>query len=166
MSRRMEIYVGCLAACILLLVLCGCTGQPVEAAAQGALPNVKIPVGPIPGPKVAENLPTNPYMGNPVAIAEGRQLFVWFNCYGCHGGHGGGGMGPSLRDPVWRYGGDPAHVFSSIAEGRAHGMPAWGTRIPEDQIWKLVAYIESLRTPLEPNPPKVPPQPVVKEAQK
>jgi cytochrome c oxidase cbb3-type subunit 3 len=63
-------------------------------------------------------------------------------------------MGPSLRDPVWIYGASDAHVFSSIAEGRARGMPAWGTKLPEEQIWKLVAYVKSLRTPLEPDPPK------------
>ena len=33
----------------------------------------------------------------------------------------------------WRYGNTPAQVFSSIAEGRAEGMPAWGTQLPEDQ---------------------------------
>jgi len=30
-------------------------------------------------------------------------------------------------------------------------MPAWGGRIPEDQIWQLISYIRSLRTPLEPD---------------
>ena len=25
-------------------------------------------------------------------------------------------------------------------------MPAWGTRVPEQQIWKLVAYIDSMQT--------------------
>jgi cytochrome c oxidase cbb3-type subunit III len=63
-------------------------------------------------------------------------------------------MGPSLRDVDWIYGDSDANVFSSIAEGRAHGMPAWGTKLPEEQIWKLTAYIKSLRTPLEPDPPK------------
>ena len=62
-------------------------------------------------------------------------------------------MGPSLRDSSWIYGGSNPHIFSSIAEGRAHGMPAWGTRIPDQQIWQLVAYIRSLRTPNEPEPP-------------
>jgi cytochrome c oxidase cbb3-type subunit 3 len=63
-------------------------------------------------------------------------------------------MGPILRDVDWIYGASDAQVFSSIAEGRAHGMPAWGTKLTEDQVWKLVAYIKSLRTPAEPNPPQ------------
>jgi cytochrome c oxidase cbb3-type subunit 3 len=155
-----------IAAFLLLLVLSGCNQGPVESAAAGSPPGVRIPVGPIPGPgKEDLNLPQNPYTGNGVALHEGRRLFDWYNCSGCHGGHGGGGMGPSLRDPVWRYGSSDAHIFASIAEGRGEGMPAWGTRIPEEQIWKLVAYIKSLRTAQEPDKPEVPPIPEVKEAQ-
>jgi cytochrome c oxidase cbb3-type subunit 3 len=63
-------------------------------------------------------------------------------------------MGPSLRDRTWLYGNSDAHIFDSIAEGRARGMPAWGTKLPEDQIWKLVAYIQSLHTSREPQPPQ------------
>lgn len=150
-------------ALLLALVMGGCTQQPTSAAPLGAPPAIGVPVGPIPGPgKEAAFLPTNPYAGNAVARVEGRRLFVWYNCYGCHGGHAGGGMGPSLRDPIWLYGSDDAHIFASIAQGRAHGMPAWGTKIPSEQIWKLVAYIKSLRTPEEPDPPMVPHVPEVK----
>jgi cytochrome c oxidase cbb3-type subunit 3 len=112
-------------------------------------------VGPIPGaPETGLKPRTNPYTQDPIALAEGRRLFVWYNCYGCHGGHGGGGMGPSLRDVTWIYGNSDANIFNSVAEGRANGMPAWGTKLPEDQIWKIAAYIKSLRTPLEPQPPE------------
>jgi cytochrome c oxidase cbb3-type subunit 3 len=62
-------------------------------------------------------------------------------------------MGPSLRDVDWIYGGDDARIYGSIAQGRAHGMPAWQSRMTADQIWKLVTYIKSLRTSNEPNPP-------------
>jgi cytochrome c oxidase cbb3-type subunit 3 len=111
------------------------------------------PVGPVPGPQTNPPRRTNPYSSDRAALAEGRQLFVRFNCSGCHGGRAGGGMGPSLRDVVWRYGNSDAQIFSTINEGRDQGMPAWGTKLTEDQIWKLVAYIQSLRTPNEPNPP-------------
>ena len=84
---------------------------------------------------------------------KGRQLFVRFNCSGCHGGRAGGGMGPSLRDVDWLYGNRDAQLFSSIAEGRAHGMPSWQTALTPDQIWKLVTYIKSLRTRNEPQAP-------------
>lgn len=65
-------------------------------------------------------------------------------------------MGPSLRDPVWIYGSRDDQVFDSIADGRSKGMPAWGTKIPQTQIWELVAYIKSMGTPEEPDPPVEP----------
>jgi cytochrome c oxidase cbb3-type subunit 3 len=65
-------------------------------------------------------------------------------------------MGPSLRDNVWLYGNRDDQIFSSIAQGRSNGMPSWGSRIPEDQIWQIVAYIKSMRTPQEPDPPVEP----------
>ena len=135
------------------LMTTSCERPPGDIAATGAMPAVRTPVGPVPG--MAENpaRPGNPYHGNVSAMTEGRTLFVRMNCSGCHGGRAGGGMGPSLRDVDWRYGSTEAQIFSSIAEGRAEGMPAWGTRISDDQIWKLVAYVKSLRTPDEPHPP-------------
>ena len=139
--------------------------ENTTTAANAAPPAIEIPVGPVPGPGKALPLPTNPYEGNPVALAEGRRLFDWYNCSGCHGGHAGGGMGPSLRDEsIFQYGNDPAHIFATISEGRAKGMPAWGTKIPENQIWELVAYIKSLRTPQEPDPPVVPAEPEARTA--
>jgi cytochrome c oxidase cbb3-type subunit 3 len=65
-------------------------------------------------------------------------------------------MGPSLRDPVWIYGNRDDQIFDTISHGRSKGMPAWGTKIPQDQIWQLVAYIKSMGTPLEPDPPVEP----------
>ena len=66
------------------------------------------------------------------------------NCAGCHGYDANGGMGPNLTDTYWRYGGSPAAIFKSIYEGRPQGMPAWNPALPPDEIWKLVAYIQSL----------------------
>lgn len=135
----------------------GCSSsQPREVAAAGpSMPvAVSIPVGPVPGVEKQPPLPTDPLAQNEVAMTEGRRLFVHYNCSGCHGGHAGGGMGPSLRDPVWIYGGDDAHIYASIAEGRGKGMPSWGDKIPSEEIWQLVAYIKSMRTPQEPEPPR------------
>lgn len=159
----MRVNVGIVAALLLALSLVSCKQQSVAVAPMGTPPPVQIPVGPIPGPgSKYSNLPANPYAGDQVAMVEGRRLFLWYNCYGCHGGHGGGGMGPSLRDPDWIYGGAPAEIYSSIAEGRGKGMPAWGTKIPDDEIWKLVTYIKTLNTPEEVDPPLVPAQPPAK----
>jgi cytochrome c oxidase cbb3-type subunit 3 len=114
------------------------------------------PVGPVPGGVTTMSYPQNPYANDPVALQDGRRLFNWYNCSGCHGGHAGGGMGPSLRDPDWLYGNRPDQIFDTIAHGRSNGMPAWGSKIPESQIWELVTYIKSMGTPQEPEPPREP----------
>jgi cytochrome c oxidase cbb3-type subunit 3 len=136
-----------------LLVTAACGPPPPYGGTTASPPPVVTAIGPIPGPMPQTTAAPNPYTENRTAMGEGRRLFVRFNCSGCHGGRAGGGMGPSLRDVDWIYGNEDAQVFSSIAEGRAHGMPAWHTRLTADQIWKLVTYIDSLRTRNEPQPP-------------
>ena len=86
----------------------------------------------------------NPYEGDKQRITEGEALFVSYNCADCHGGGGSGAMGPSLADGRWHFGGTAGEVFQSIYEGRPEGMPAWGGRIADDQIWRLVGYVQSL----------------------
>jgi len=137
-----------------ILFIAGCDVRPSEAAPTGAITSLRIPVGPIPGAANPPVLPNNPYKNDRVALTEGRRLFVDMNCVGCHGDHGGGGMGPSLRDETWLYGSQDARVFSSIAEGRGNGMPAWGAKLPENQVWQLATYVKSMRTPQEPEPPQ------------
>lgn len=83
------------------------------------------------------------YDDSPYAIAEGKRLFSWFNCSGCHA-HGGGGMGPPLMDETWIYGSEPNNIFATIVEGRPNGMPSFGGKIPDQQVWQLVAYVRSL----------------------
>jgi cytochrome c oxidase cbb3-type subunit 3 len=133
--------------------LVACSKDRPAPPGLGGRPAVIRPVGPVPGAPESPP-PPNPFADDRAALVEGRRLFVAYNCAGCHGDHGGGGMGPSLRDPDWIYGGHGADIFDSITEGRAHGMPAWGVRLPEQQIWKLAAYVQSLRTPAEPEPPQ------------
>jgi cytochrome c oxidase cbb3-type subunit 3 len=110
-------------------------------------------IGPQPG--APKPMPTiaNPYEQTAAVLGDGRRLFIWYNCYGCHGGRAGGGMGPSLRDAEWLYGDSEPAIFNSIAEGRQHGMPAWGAKLPVEDIWKLAAYIKSMGTPAEPDAP-------------
>jgi mono/diheme cytochrome c family protein len=68
-----------------------------------------------------------------------------YNCVDCHGMDGSGAMGPSLADGRWHFGGSPAEVFESIYQGRPEGMPAWGGRISNEDIWRLVTYVRSLQ---------------------
>ena len=88
----------------------------------------------------------NPYQGNRDAITTGAKLFIAYNCLDCHGAEGSGAMAPSFQDGRWHFGGDPGEVFESIYQGRPDGMPAWGNRITNDQIWMLTAYVRSLAT--------------------
>jgi len=85
----------------------------------------------------------NVYQENAYAVSEGQNLFGWYNCSGCHA-NGGGDKGPALMDNVWIYGSEPAQIYSTIAEGRPNGMPSFGGHVPDNDVWKLVAYVRSL----------------------
>jgi cytochrome c oxidase cbb3-type subunit 3 len=95
------------------------------------------------GPSRPKMPVTGNYEGNAYAINEGQRLFNWYNCSGCHA-NGGGGMGPPLIDDYWIYGSEPDNIHETILEGRPNGMPAWAGRIPDYQVWQLVAYVRSL----------------------
>jgi cytochrome c oxidase cbb3-type subunit 3 len=83
------------------------------------------------------------FPANAQAMSDGQRLYEAFNCSGCHA-HGGGGMGPPLLDNKWYYGSQPDQVYASILEGRPNGMPSFRGRIPDYQIWEIVAYVRSL----------------------
>ena len=53
-------------------------------------------------------------------------------------------MGPPLMDDRWIYGHSPEQIFATIIEGRPNGMPAFGSKIPEYQVWQLAAYVRSM----------------------
>ncbi len=86
---------------------------------------------------------TNPFAGNKDAIAEGQEIFDEY-CSECHG-TGTGGSGPNLIDEQWLYGGSDAEVFASVSNGRMGGMPSFSYDLKEDQIWKVIAYIRSIK---------------------
>ncbi len=95
------------------------------------------------GPVNPQPVVNNPYNATAYDISEEQRLFDWYNCSGCHFA-GGGGIGPPLIKTSWIYGGEPANIFDTIVKGRPNGMPTWGGRIPEYQIWQIVAYVRSL----------------------
>jgi cytochrome c oxidase cbb3-type subunit 3 len=120
------------------------------AAAEVDLPSsdtmASIPLGDVPG---GERLPQaagtpNPLAKDASAVEMGKRLYTTMNCADCHGYDAKGAMGPDLTDNYWRYGGTPAAIYNSIAQGRPQGMPAWGTALPPIEIWRLTAYIQSL----------------------
>lgn len=96
-----------------------------------------------PGVPTADPPVKNEYEDNAFALSEGKRLFSQMNCVGCHA-HGGGGIGPALMDDKWIYGGQPEQVFSTIVQGRPNGMPSFGGKLPNYEVWQLVAYVRSL----------------------
>jgi cytochrome c oxidase cbb3-type subunit 3 len=76
-------------------------------------------------------------------VSEGKRLYQWFNCNGCHA-NGGGDIGPALMDDKWIYGAEPRNIYRTIVEGRPNGMPSFGGKIPDAQVWQLVAYVRSM----------------------
>jgi cytochrome c oxidase cbb3-type subunit 3 len=131
----------------------GCRQDSGLVMAQSAAAPDQHTVGPIAGgPQPSPE--GNPLASNPEALAVGRRLFVHFNCSGCHGGARWRRDGTEPARPGLDLRLDPAHVYDSIAEGRARGMPAWGTRLPAEQIWQLTAYIGTLGSSNEPERPQ------------
>jgi len=86
------------------------------------------------------------YYDNAEAVNTGRRLFQQYNCSGCHS-NGGGGMGPALMDGQWIYGGRLTQIHQTLVEGRPNGMPSWGGKIPDKQLWQIAAYVRSLSLP-------------------
>jgi cytochrome c oxidase cbb3-type subunit III len=136
-----------LASSLAALAACdGDRGNPRDAAparpasAEHVRTSTLVPGGPHADTGVDR---PNPYSGDARAIREGERLFDWFNCSGCHAG-GGGGMGPPLMDRQWIYGQRPVQLYDSIVSGRPNGMPAFGAMIPPQQVWQIIAYIETM----------------------
>jgi cytochrome c oxidase cbb3-type subunit III len=93
---------------------------------------------------VAASRPTtNPFRGDPAALADGRQTFTTI-CAACHKPDGSGLVGPSLVDPYWKYGSSDQERFETISKGRPLGMPAWESQLGADKIWKVIAYVDTL----------------------
>jgi mono/diheme cytochrome c family protein len=87
----------------------------------------------------------NPFTGKAEAIQQGRTLYLQHGCGACHGVMGGGGMGMPLLDDVWKFGSDDETVFKVIkGQIDAQTMPKiWGA-LPDDDVWKMIAYIRSI----------------------
>jgi cytochrome c oxidase cbb3-type subunit III len=109
------------------------SSRPASTQVSGLVPGMPSPAQPV----------LSPYQENAYGIAEGKRLYNAFNCNGCHA-MGGGGIGPALMDDKWIYGSSPDQIYSTISQGRPNGMPTYGGRVPSQQIWQLVAYIQAL----------------------
>ena len=80
----------------------------------------------------------NPFLGEAEKIAEGKQLYRRL-CYICH--RNSGGRGPNLRKSKL----DDEGFFNTVMNGRKGVMPAWRSRLSEDDVWKIHAYVSKQR---------------------
>jgi cytochrome c oxidase cbb3-type subunit 3 len=131
---------------LLAAMLCGCQReerdfrqQPSAAATSDAIQMTALQAG-TPSPQPEMPFPQD---GKAYDLSQGKRLYTWYNCNGCHA-QGGGDSGPPLMDDKWIYGSRPENLFATIVEGRPNGMPAFRGRIPDFQVWQIVAYVRSM----------------------
>lgn len=135
---------------LLAVLLAGCNSHAQTAAAP-AQPGEQGVIDTALTPGVGHSLTTvDPraarYYDNAEAVITGKRLFGQYNCSGCHS-NGGGGMGPALMDDEWIYGARLEQIRQTLVEGRPNGMPAWGGKIPDEQLWQIAAYVRSMSLP-------------------
>ena len=81
--------------------------------------------------------------GDKQAMEMGKRLYMTY-CVQCHGADARGAKGfPNLTDGDWLYGGEPAQIEQTIADGRMGVMPAHA-QLGADTIKDLANYVRSL----------------------
>jgi len=78
-------------------------------------------------------------------IAAGDTLFNKSCTLYCHGKDGTKNRAPSLRNRDDLTVRDLQYVISKGRKRAGKVMPAWRTRLKDEEIWQLVAYLVSLR---------------------
>lgn len=93
--------------------------------------------------KTGENL----YSGDAEAIANGQRIYNRW-CQGCHRRDGSGRIGPPLNDEQVRHerAATQKGMFEIIYGGAAGAMQPFGQRLDQDEILKLMAFLETLAT--------------------
>jgi cytochrome c-L len=138
-----------LAAVVLSLPAAGASGD--EIVFLNALDNAPLEFKHRPEqeltPQVEEFHATgeNPYAGDADAIAAGKVQYDKL-CASCHLKDGKGRIGPNLTDDEWKYArtGTDVGQFEIIYGGGAGSMQPFGRKIDQDEILKLMAYMDTL----------------------
>ncbi|WP_169392884.1 MULTISPECIES: cytochrome-c oxidase, cbb3-type subunit III [Psychrobacter] len=79
-------------------------------------------------------------------VTQGEAIFKQ-QCALCHGENAKGMHStgaPNLTDNIWLYGGDRETVRDTLRYGRAGVMPEWETKLGNERIMLLAAYVYSL----------------------
>lgn len=91
----------------------------------------------------AAKMNENPYERDEKAVAEGQGIYTG-KCAECHGEDLKGADGPSLLAHL-KFGEQDPEKYESIAKGRPGGMPPFETELGRERIWKVLAYVDSVR---------------------
>jgi len=85
----------------------------------------------------------NPLEGNDEAIKNGQGLFR-ARCADCHGMDARGVRAPDLTQ-VWASGRTDEGLFRTLRNGvPGTEMPSVGPRTPDDEVWKILAYLRTI----------------------
>lgn len=96
---------------------------------------------------------TNPFHGSAEHIDAGRATFRIY-CSPCHGIRAAGGDGPDLTRGIYEAGDSDANLFNVISDGvPGSEMSAFGGRMNNNSIWRIVAYLRSVT---QDEPPDIP----------
>jgi cytochrome c oxidase cbb3-type subunit 3 len=88
-------------------------------------------------------VPIADLVSNDDALRLGRNTYM-NNCASCHGSDGRGAKSfPNLTDDNWLWGGEPAQVQQTIANGRIGNMPALGAVAGEEGVEQIISYLLS-----------------------
>ena len=116
-------------ATVVLLLLCCVVSSAAQAQAHQA-PKIEVD-------DYQWQHTENPYAGDEQAILEGRRLYR-STCYICH--LNTGGRGPNLHKSKLK-GQDFIRIVIKGKKGTQ--MPAWKGKLSEDEMWKILAFIEA-----------------------
>ena len=95
----------------------------------------------------------NPLEGDTEAIKNGQGLFR-ARCADCHGMDASGVRAPDLTQ-VWASGRTDEGLFRTLRNGvPGTEMPSVGARTPDDEVWKILAYLRTLAAPAPTDPPR------------
>lgn len=85
------------------------------------------------------------------SIAAGKKVYLLNNCSACHGSDGKALLdivaenATDLTDPkFWNNGTEPGQIFKSLRDGAGPKMPAFKGKIADEDLWRLVTFIQSL----------------------
>jgi mono/diheme cytochrome c family protein len=122
------------------------TAPPTTAPPTTAPPTTAPPTT---APAASEPAPRAP--ASPDDVARGKALFTGTCAAYCHrtsqpegAASAAGGDAPNLFGCDWRHGGSDEQIFHTISAGvPSTRMVPFGGAIPDEDIWRIVAYLKS-----------------------